>query len=777
MEKTAPWNAFCAFGRSSPYAPVSMSHTSSPAKNRFNWQNMQAEAPYNGMGKDLASTCLIGGVCGLGMLTLRRKRRQFHQSKQHVFKLSSTRCRVEPESATTGTVDIPAQYFQEGRPRNLENVEEYEKMYKASVENPIAFWHDMAVQELHWSTEPSAKPQNILEWSFDTSEGDTPYAKWFADGRTNICYNALDRHVEAGHGDRVAFIAERNDPAENSSAHQPEIYTYSEALDEVCRIANALTDLGVMPGDRVALFMPMVSELPLAMLACARIGAVHSVVFGGFSAAALANRLFDARAHVVITCDGVMRGSKPVKLYEIADEALDLASDQGLIVRNMIVLERLGSSKMPIDYKGRRDLLWSEFVSKQPKECPVQYVSAEHPLFILYTSGSTGTPKGILHTTGGYMLGAYATFKYVFDVQPDAGDVWFCTADCGWITGHSYVTYGPMLNGATQVIFEGVPTYPDAGRLWQIVESRRVTHLYTAPTAVRALMRIGDDMVRQHDRSSLRMLGSVGEPINPEAWRWYHEVVGEARCPVADTWWQTETGAISIAPLPAKGWGQKPGSATRPFFGIQPAILDADGQELTGNGVEGLLAIKHPWPSMLRGVWGNPDRFRDTYFPMSGYYLTGDGARRDEDGYYWITGRVDDVIIVSGHNIGTAEVESSLVSWPEVSEAAVVGVPHDVKGQSLYAYVTLKNGIEPTSELQASLRTHVRSSLGPFCAPDTIHWAPALPKTRSGKIMRRILRKIAEKGPEVDESTDLGDTSTLADPTVVGDLIASHGSS
>eukprot|EP00931_Biecheleriopsis_adriatica_P050366 TRINITY_DN29152_c0_g1_i1.p1 TRINITY_DN29152_c0_g1~~TRINITY_DN29152_c0_g1_i1.p1 ORF type:complete len:780 (+),score=121.34 TRINITY_DN29152_c0_g1_i1:89-2428(+) len=682
-------------------------------------------------------------------------------------------CRATSEAPEV--VDIPSSYFDGDRKRNLSSLQDYESMYKASVDDPAAFWHKFTTSELFWSKEPTSDPSKVLQWSFDTTEDKNPTVSWFADGETNICYNALDRHVKDGKGSRVAFIAERNDPAENSTAPQPETYTYSEALAEVCRIANTLKELGVQKGDRVALFMPMVSELPLAMLACARIGAVHTVVFGGFSAESLSNRLVDAGSKVVITCDGVMRGSKPVKLYEIADAAAALSEEKGLAVQKMLVLERLGAEKMPLTFKPDRDVMWKEAVSSQSPECPVTFVNSEDPLFILYTSGSTGTPKGILHSTGGYMTGAYATFKYVFDVQPDSNDVWFCTADCGWITGHSYVAYGPTMVGATQIIFEGVPSYPDASRLWEIVQARNVTHLYTAPTAIRALMRLGEDFVTRCDRSSLRHLGSVGEPINPEAWRWYHEVVGESRCPIADTWWQTETGAISIAPLPAEGWQQKPGSATRPFFGIQPVLLDPQGNELEGNGVEGLLAIKHPWPSMLRGVWGNEQRFRETYFPISGYYLTGDGARRDEDGYYWITGRVDDVIIVSGHNIGTAEVESALVARSEVAEAAVVGVPNDLKGQSLYAYVTLKQGQEPSDDLRNSLRTHVRTALGPFCAPDTLHWAPALPKTRSGKIMRRILRKIAEKGPSVDPANDLGDTSTLAEPAVVEELIASHG--
>jgi len=693
-------------------------------------------------------------------------------------KAPAVRTAAVADNAPPASVDIPAAYFADDRPRNLESLEEYEKMYAESVKRPWAFWHDIATMQLHWERVPSSDPELILDYDWDTSEGFDPTTKWFQDGYTNISYNALDRHVAAGHGDRIAFIAERNDPDENETAPQPQTYTYAEALEEVCRIANALKSLGVQPADRVALFMPMVPELPLAMLACARIGAVHTVVFGGFSASALADRLVDARAFVVITCDGVMRGNKPINLYDIANEACKIAPEKGmppLMVRSMIVLERLGQEVMPIEYDIKRDVLWNDLIPTKKPECDPLWVGAEHPLFILYTSGSTGTPKGIMHTTGGYMVGAYSTFKYVFDVQPDAGDVWFCTADCGWITGHSYVTYGPMMVGVTQVIFEGVPSYPDAGRLWEIVEKHQVTHLYTAPTAIRALMRMGDEFVTRHDRSSLRLLGSVGEPINPKAWQWYYEVVGNSNCPIADTWWQTETGGISIAPLPAKGWSQKPGSAMRPFFGIQPVLLDPEGKELEGNSVEGLLAIKHPWPSMARGVWNNRQRYRETYFPFSGYYLTGDAARRDDDGHYWITGRTDDVIIVSGHNIGTAEVESALVGCAEVSEAAVVGIPDDVTGQSMYAYITLMAGEEPSDELRKSLVTHVRSTLGAFCTLKTIHWAPGLPKTRSGKIMRRILRKIAEMGKEVNASEDLGDTSTLADPSVVDDLVASHG--
>jgi len=517
----------------------------------------------------------------------------------------------------------------------------------------------------------------------------------------------------------------------------------------------------------------MVPQLPIAMLACARLGAVHSVVFGGFSAEALSSRLLDAQSTVVITADGVMRGAKPIDLYSIVEAASQICGDACMLIESTIVYQRLPpSDKTPQLVEGR-DAWWTDALAAAEPKCEVEWVDAEDPLFILYTSGSTGKPKGVLHTTGGYMVYTATTSKYIFDLQQD--DVFFCTADCGWITGHSYVTYGPMLNRATQVIFEGVPSYPDAGRFWRIVDLHHVTQLYTAPTAIRALMRTGDEPVKATSRKSLKLLGSVGEPINPEAWRWYHDVVGEGRCPIADTWWQTETGGIMITPLPVEGWGQKPGSATFPFFGVQPVLITPDGVEIDGPG-EGLLAIKGAWPSTIRAVVGDYDRYVSTYFPIegedAGYYLTGDGCRRDADGYYWITGRVDDVINSSGHRIGTAEVESAVVLHPDVSEAAVVGFPHPIKGEGIYIYVTVNEGIDETDELLKELRLKCRAEIGAFASPDVIHWAPALPKTRSGKIMRRILRKIADRSA-IEDREVLGDTSTLADPTVVETLIES----
>jgi len=526
----------------------------------------------------------------------------------------------------------------------------------------------------------------------------------------------------------------------------------------------------------VTLFMPMVPQLPIAMLACARIGAVHSVVFGGFSAEALASRLMDANSQVIVTANGVMRGAKPIALYDIVEKAAAICEAEKAPLSSVVILQRLADDALPINFVEGRDAWWHDALPAASAECPVEWMEAEDPLFVLYTSGSTGKPKGVCHTTGGYMVYAATTSKYIFDLQD--GDTFFCTADCGWITGHSYVAYGPLLNGASQLVFEGVPSFPDAGRLWRMCDKYQVSQLYTAPTAIRALMAAGEEPVKAAKRSSLKLLGSVGEPINPEAWRWYYEVVGDSRCPIVDTWWQTETGGIMITPLPCKGWDMKPGSATRPFFGVQPVLLTPEGVEIEGEG-EGLLAVRQAWPSTIRDVLGDYERKVNTYFPVEGpdgvgYYMTGDGARRDADGYFWITGRVDDVINTSGHRIGTAEVESALVLHPLVAEAAVVGFPHPVKGEGIYTYVTLNAGVEPTEELRKELRMQCRSEIGAFASPDAVHWAAALPKTRSGKIMRRILRKIASSGDEVTEE-ELGDTSTLADTSVVKQLIDTYG--
>jgi len=567
--------------------------------------------------------------------------------------------------------------------------------------------------------------------------------------------------VEAGRGDATAVLWEGNDVGDDARL------TYKELLDLTCRIANWLKAAGVRKGDRVALYMPMVPELPAAMLACARIGAVHSVVFAGFSSDSLADRLQDAESAVVLTCSGVLRGKKSIGLKAIVDEAAALCAAKGFQVRKCLVYEHKAVPRAQCPFTEGRDEWWADAVPGQPAECPPEWVASEDPLFMLYTSGSTGKPKGVLHTTAGYMVYAATTVKYIFDAKP--GDVYWCTADCGWITGHTYLTYGPLLNGVATVVFEGVPTYPDAGRCWEVVAKYGVTQFYTAPTAIRALMAKGDEYVRKHDRSSLRLLGSVGEPINPEAWRWYHEVVGEGRCPIVDTWWQTETGGIMITPLPG-AWATKPGSATLPFFGVQPCVLDPEkGTELEG-ACEGVLCVKQPWPSMMRTVYGDHERYEATYFQAyPGYYFSGDGCRRDEDGYYWITGRVDDVINVSGHRIGTAEVESALVLHEACSEAAVVGYEHPIKGQGIYAFITLMDGVEPSEEVRQGLVMIVRSKIGAFAAPDCIHWAPGLPKTRSGKIMRRILRKLASG------ETTFGDTSTLADPGVVDVLLSMKG--
>eukprot|EP00930_Biecheleria_cincta_P083383 TRINITY_DN72967_c0_g1_i1.p1 TRINITY_DN72967_c0_g1~~TRINITY_DN72967_c0_g1_i1.p1 ORF type:complete len:688 (+),score=122.23 TRINITY_DN72967_c0_g1_i1:28-2064(+) len=645
---------------------------------------------------------------------------------------------------------------------HVKSMEEYKAMYKSSIDDPEKFWGDMAKQ-FHWET-PFATVGPVF--NFDRTKGDVSI-EWFTGGRTNISYNCLDRNVANGLGDRTAIHYECNDLEDRHAS-----FTYAEVLKMVCKLANALKAEGVKKGDRVSIYLPMTVELPVAMLACARIGAVHSVVFGGFSADALAGRISDAQSKVVITADGVMRGAKPVQLKSITDKACEIAGAAGFKVERVICAGRLKGSA----YEGQakhgwvegRDVWFSDFIASQAETCECEWVASEDPLFMLYTSGSTGKPKGVLHTTSGYMLGAFATTKYTFDYHPE--DVFFCTADCGWITGHSYITYGPLLNGATQVLFEGVPTHPDVDRFWKVCEKYKVTIFYTAPTAIRSLMKAGEAPVRRNDLSSLRLLGSVGEPINPEAWKWYHRVVGGGRCAIADTYWQTETGSHLITPL-VGAMSCKPGSASLPFFGVEVAILDDKGNELDG-ACSGSLVLKRPNPSMMRTVFGDHKRFEETYFSQfKGYYFTGDGCKRDKDGFYWLTGRMDDVINVSGHRIGTAEVESALVAYAKVAEAAVVGFPHDVKGEGIWCYVTLNEGEEYDDALKAELKTQVRQIIGAFATPDEIHWAPGLPKTRSGKIMRRVLRKLAL--PDY-ESQDLGDTSTLADPSVVDTLKERH---
>ncbi|MBG0845839.1 acetate--CoA ligase [Pseudomonas chengduensis] len=616
----------------------------------------------------------------------------------------------------------------------------YLRLYQQSVEQPDTFWAEQAKAFLTWF-----KPWDQVH-SSDLKQG---RAEWFKGGQLNVAYNCIDRHLQQ-RGEQVAIIWEGDNPAE--SAH----ITYNKLHHNVNRLANVLKRRGVKKGDRVCIYMPMVPEAAYAMLACARIGAVHSVVFGGFSPDALRDRILDADCRTVITADEGVRGGKYIPLKNNVDKALQSCPN----VSTVVVVER---TQGDVAWVEGRDLWYHQALKEVDADCPAEPMDAEDPLFILYTSGSTGKPKGVLHTTGGYLLGAAMTHKYVFDYHE--GDIYWCTADVGWVTGHSYIVYGPLANAATTLMFEGVPNYPDASRFWQVIDKHQVNTFYTAPTALRALMREGEAPVKSTSRSSLRLLGTVGEPINPEAWEWYFHVVGDTRCPIVDTWWQTETGSILITPLPG-ATDLKPGSATRPFFGVQPVLLDEQGKEIIGAGA-GVLAIKASWPSQIRSVYGDHQRMIDTYFkPYPGYYFTGDGARRDEDGYYWITGRVDDVINVSGHRIGTAEVESALVLHDAVAEAAVVGYPHDVKGQGIYAYVTLMNGQEPSDELKKDLLALVGKEIGSFAKPELIQWAPGLPKTRSGKIMRRILRKIA-----CNELENMGDTSTLADPSVVDSLI------
>ena len=620
---------------------------------------------------------------------------------------------------------------------------EYLEMYRRSVEDSEAFWAEQA-SIVDWS-----KPfSTVKDVSFSR---DDFHVRWFADGELNVCYNCVDRHLDE-RGDETAIIWEGDDPSNDLEL------SYRELHRRVCRFANALKSIGVEKGDRVTIYMPMIPEAAISMLACARIGAVHSVVFGGFSPEALAGRIMDCDSSVVITADQGLRGGRAVPLKDNVDKAAAIDGVDSL--EKVVVVRNTGAD---VDWVDGRDVWLHEAESNVTDDCPPEPMNAEDPLFILYTSGSTGKPKGVLHTTGGYLVYVALTFRYIFNYEP--GEVYWCTADVGWVTGHSYIVYGPLANGATTLMFEGVPTYPDASRLWQVCDKHEVSILYTAPTAIRALMREGDDFVTRTSRKSLRLLGSVGEPINPEAWEWYFNVVGEGRCPIVDTWWQTETGGALISPLPG-ATDLKPGSATRPFFGVQPAIVDADGVVQEGE-ASGNLVLLDSWPGQMRTVYGDHQRCIDTYFStFDNCYFTGDGAHRDADGYYWITGRVDDVLNVSGHRMGTAEVESALVAHQSVAEAAVVGYPHDIKGQGIYVYVTLMEGTSPSDELEKDLRTWVRKEIGPIATPDLIQWAPGLPKTRSGKIMRRILRKIAE-----NEYANLGDTSTLADPTVVDDLI------
>ncbi len=627
--------------------------------------------------------------------------------------------------------------------RALIDAEEYAKLYAQSVQNNEAYWAEQA-QRIDW-IKPFSKVKDV---SFAK---DDLHIRWFEDGTLNVCYNCVDRHLDTK-ADDVAIIWEGDDPNRDLKI------TYRELHERVCRFANSLKALGASRGDRITIYMPMIPEAAIAMLACARIGAVHSVVFGGFSPEALAGRIHDCESNIVITADEGLRGGKKVPLKANVDAAATHADVTTL--EKVLVVRNTGAD---IDWVEGRDAWLHELEAEVDAECPCEEMGAEDPLFILYTSGSTGKPKGVLHTTGGYLVYVSLTHEVVFDYHP--GDVFWCTADVGWVTGHSYIVYGPLANGAITLMFEGVPNYPTPSRFWEVCDKHQVNICYTAPTAIRALMREGNAPVERTSRKSLRLLGSVGEPINPEAWEWYYHVVGDGRCPIVDTWWQTETGGILISPLPG-ATALKPGSATKPLFGIQPAILDADGAVLEG-AVEGNLVITDSWPGQMRTIYGDHQRFVETYFSTyEGFFFTGDGVRRDEDGYYWITGRVDDVLNVSGHRMGTAEVESALVAHHDVAEAAVVGYPHDIKGQGIYAYVTLMAGVDASDELRAELQQWVRKEIGPIAKPDMIQWAPGLPKTRSGKIMRRILRKVA-----ADDYAELGDTSTLADPAVVEDLI------
>jgi len=636
----------------------------------------------------------------------------------------------------------------------IKSMDQYREMYERSIKDPDGFWAEQAEQFIWFK-----KWDRVRKFNYNVNKGKI-FIEWFLGAKTNITVNCLDRHIES-RGDQTAILWEGNEPGETRNL------TYQELLTQVCRFSNVLKKHGVKKGDRVSIYMPMVPELAVAMLACARIGAIHSIVFGGFSSPSLADRIVDSTCTVVVTADGSYRGSKPVALKTNVDEAIDLAQKEGVTVNSCIVYKRMGDA-IETQMVAGRDTWWHDEMAEAGDECEPEVMDAEDSLFILYTSGSTGKPKGVQHTIGGYMVFTALTHKYIFDYHD--GDIWWCTADIGWVTGHSYIVYGPLANGATSLMFEGIPTYPDAGRFWDVVDRHKVTQFYTAPTAIRALMAHGEEIPAKYNLTTLRVLGSVGEPINPEAWRWYYKHIGRGRCPIVDTWWQTETGGILITPLPGCT-PTKPGSATFPFFGVKPVVIEAEtGKVMEGNGVNGVLALAEPWPGQMRTIYGDHERFEETYFKMyPGYYFTGDGCRRDEDGYYWVTGRVDDVINVAGHRMGTAEVESALVLHAKVAEAAVVGFPHDIKGQGIYAYTTLMEGVEYTDDLKKELIQFVKKEIGAIAAPDVIHWAPGLPKTRSGKIMRRILRKIA-----ADEADQLGDVSTLADPSVVDQLKATY---
>eukprot|EP00871_Galdieria_phlegrea_P003885 jgi/Galph1/4498/GphlegSOOS_G3179.1 len=673
----------------------------------------------------------------------------------------------EPSGKPEG-IPIP-EVFVKSNKHHVENASAYHKLYEQSVNDPEGFWSEIAKRDFYWH---ERFPSPVLKYNFDVRKGPI-FVEWFKGGKTNMCYNALDRHVEAGYGDQVAFYAEGNDLKD--TGHR--VFTYSQILESVKRLALALKSRGVKKGDTVAIYLPNIPELPIAMLACARIGAIHSVVFAGFSAEALAERILDAKSRILITCDGVMRGDKLIELKALADTAEELVWQRGdgHLIDRQIIVQRLGPETCPIGMKSRRDEWWHDVLQKaggnqSSVDCPIEWMDAEDPLFVLYTSGSTGKPKGVVHALGGYMVYSATTFKYIFNYHPP--EVFFCTADCGWITGHSYTAYAALCNRSTQVIFEGVPTYPTADRLWQIADKYKAQHIYTAPTLIRAAMRAGNDIVKRTSRQSLKLIGGAGEPLNPEAWQWFYHVVGEGRCPLVDSWWQTETSGAMLTALPIPGLVQKPGSVSYPMFGVVPAVLNDQGEELKGEEVSGQLCIKKPWPGIFRTILHNHERYESAYFSkFPGYYVSGDGCRRDADGLYYVTGRLDDVINVSGHRIGTAEVESALIGNQAAAEAAIVPVPHEVKGQGIVAFVILKEGVKITPDLEDEMKKAVRVNIGPIAVPERVYFPPSLPKTRSGKIMRRILKTIVEKNGQVT-NRELGDISTLAEPQVVDDLIA-----